>query len=90
MSNVNNLIPNSKRTREELSAMGRKGAIKSAQTRRLHKEKVKIITVQNSVGDTLTVKARQLDLVYQALDALREELESEIKKELQERSGGSG
>lgn len=32
--NNNNLIPNSRRTREKLQEMGRKGGIKSGETRR--------------------------------------------------------
>ena len=36
-----NLIPNSKRTHEELAAMGKKGGIASGKARRAKKERVK-------------------------------------------------
>lgn len=39
--NSNNLIPNSERTHEELSSMGKKGGIASGQARRAKKERVK-------------------------------------------------
>lgn len=39
--NKSNLIPNSKRTHEELSAMGKKGGIASGKARRAKKERVK-------------------------------------------------
>lgn len=41
--NESNLIPNSKRTKEELSEMGRKGGIKSGEVRRRNRELRKLI-----------------------------------------------
>lgn len=39
--NENNLIPNSQRSHEELSAMGKKGGIASGAARRAKKERMK-------------------------------------------------
>lgn len=43
--NEQNLIPNSKRTREELQEMGRKGGIKSGEVRRQNREQMKNIKI---------------------------------------------
>lgn len=40
--NIQNLIPNSQRSHEELQEMGRKGGIKSGETRRRNRELKKI------------------------------------------------
>lgn len=54
--NEQNLIPNSQRSPEELREMGRKGGIKSGESRRKTRDQVKIAKLWLEVFDELESK----------------------------------
>ena len=58
-----NLIPNSERSPEELREMGRKGGIKSGESRRKNKERDRIIRLMAQIiADRPEVKAHLTEL----------------------------
>lgn len=54
--NDNNLIPNSERSPEELREMGRKGGIKSGESRRKTRDQLKMAKLWMEVFDELESK----------------------------------
>ena len=66
-----NLVPNSKRTREELQRMGRKGGVMSGKARR---ENRVTMTLQTMDGETYRIRGATPQKAAEAMAALEEQL----------------
>lgn len=75
-----NLVPNSKRTHEQLSQMGRKGGKISGQVRREQKEEATTIVIETVEGDIFRVKGRTPEAAAAAAAELETALYLEWKK----------
>jgi len=75
-----NLIPNSKRTHEQLSQMGRKGGEASGQVRREQKKEATTIVIETIEGSTFRVKGRTPEAAAAAAASLETALYLEWKK----------
>ena len=75
-----NLIPNSKRTHEQLSHMGRKGGKASGQVRRDQKKEATTIVIETIEGDVFRVKGRTPEAAAAAAAELETALYLEWKK----------
>ena len=75
-----NLIPNSKRTHEQLSQMGKKGGEVSGQVRREQKKEATTIVIETIEGSTFRVKGRTPEAAAAAAASLETALYLEWKK----------
>lgn len=75
-----NLIPNSKRTHEQLSQMGKKGGKASGQVRREQKKEATTIVIETVEGDVFRVKGRTPEAAAAAAASLETDLYLEWKK----------
>ena len=75
-----NLIPNSKRTHEQLSQMGKKGGKASGQVRREQKKEATTIVIETIEGSTFRVKGRTPEVAAAAAASLETALYLEWKK----------
>lgn len=66
-----NLIPNSQRTKEELSEMGRKGGKASGRSKR---ENYTVLTLETTDGERYKVRGRTPEKAAEAMAALEEDL----------------
>ena len=75
-----NLIPNCKRTHEQLSQMGKHGGIASGQVRREQKKEATTIVIETIEGSTFRVKGRTPEAAAAAAASLETALYLEWKK----------
>lgn len=75
-----NLIPNDRRTHEQLSQMGKKGGKASGQVRRDQKKEATTIVIETVEGDIFRVKGRTPEAAAVAAAELETALYLEWKK----------